>query len=565
MQDQDLEKIRHSSAHILAQAVLRLYPQTRLGIGPATDKGFYYEFDVDFTNTSPKKLLIEIEQEINQIVEEELPFNQVFIPRDEAIDMLHQQGQIYKSELLQQISDPEISFYKTGEEFIDLCRGPHLLDTGKVGGIMLKSIQRVHWLNDESRPQLWRIIGIAFKTKEELIKYQQNLEGLKVRDHRKTGQDLAIYSFDNNQGTNVHSLLNHGVKTKNLIIQELAKTIEADDFKQVELKNYWNKTKFFENNLSGYYLPTDIIELKSDHLITNNQLIQALELLLPMLESEYQDTGGQVVKIYFLNEYYKQNPATKNDKGLYELGLSEQVIGYTTFKFSDYKAVLRKQLEYLVSFYRKLFGDNLTAILKIGDLNLLEEAATILIDLKVDLTKLQESNSYNISFLYRDIYERDWLVASLELNDSLNDYLTSSYYSVIKQPNLIGSSEFKLGMFKIVFIENIEAMLALLIEQFAGLLPFAITPYQAIVLPLSQEYNSYARTLTKELQSKGVRCLADFSNRTYKTKLDNALKLKYHYILSVGEQEEKNKVMSVKPASSEELGLMSISEFLQKL
>ncbi|MCA9386212.1 threonine--tRNA ligase, partial [Candidatus Dojkabacteria bacterium] len=196
----EIEIQRHSFAHVLAMAALRVFKNTKIGIGAVVDNGFYQDFQ--FETPIGKSDLEKIEREMQSIIEEEVSFQQLFVSKEQAFDILNLQGQIFKTEILQNIAEEQVSFYRTGKEFIDLCRGPHVDHTGKLGAFKLISISGVYWNNDKTRPQLQRILGVSFPTEAELSNYFKEREAKKEKDHRKLGQKLDLFTFvaDNGSG-----------------------------------------------------------------------------------------------------------------------------------------------------------------------------------------------------------------------------------------------------------------------------------------------------------------------------------------------------------------------------
>jgi threonyl-tRNA synthetase len=190
----NLEKMRHSASHILAQAVLNLYPDAKLGIGPAIESGFYYDFE--FSEPIEEEDLPKIEKEMKKIIKKGLPIKQVVMNKEEAFEYYNKTGQIYKLELLEELDEKEYSFYVTGEnDFADLCRGPHLENTKDIGAIKLTKTAGAYWRGDENEKMLTRIYGTAFETKEELEKYLKDQEELEKRNHRKLGKQLELFAI----------------------------------------------------------------------------------------------------------------------------------------------------------------------------------------------------------------------------------------------------------------------------------------------------------------------------------------------------------------------------------
>lgn len=193
-QQLQLEKQRHSLAHILAYAVKRLYPDTKIGIGPVTDTGFYYEFDCPHIFSQDDLHLIE--EEMRKIISEELSFSSITIPREQALQTLLQLGETYKTDLLSKIPDTEVSFYKTGEDFIDLCRGPHVKNTKELDNFQLTKISKSHWMNDTTRPMMQKIYGVAFDSKKKLDDYLNNLKKLQDINSLKVAERLELISME---------------------------------------------------------------------------------------------------------------------------------------------------------------------------------------------------------------------------------------------------------------------------------------------------------------------------------------------------------------------------------
>jgi threonyl-tRNA synthetase len=577
----DPEILRHSAAHILAQAVLRLFPGAKLGIGPVTDTGFYYDFelpDIDGLDANPgtqqrrqaeTKLLSSLAKEINKIIEEELPFTQVFLQREEAMDMLHQQGQIYKTELLQQIPDPEVSFYKTGEEFIDLCRGPHVNSTSKVGAVKLKGITHAHWLGDDNRPLLVRINGMAFRNKAELAEHEKLQKELVNRDHRKVGEDLLVYSPANAQGSNDHLILSHGAKAKRLLLENFNSELEDSNFQLFETKPFWDKQTFINHSLAGFYEPEDVIDVNKDILLTNNQLISILDYMLS--QKNWQSAENEFItgKAYYTNWQFHQELAKgQDDRGLYESASRQQLRGVVVMHQTKFKQQLRELIQLVVAYYRQLLGDRLSANIQIKDAEVSSTAVELLIETKLNVNRSSGEGDFMLSFSYLDIYEQSWELANINISQHFSDYVTANIAK--QQPGRLKASNKREDgngwlVADIEFVSNLELLLALLVEKTNGELPLAVAPYQAVIIPESDRFNSYAKNLASELSRSNLRVMVDTEALSYETKLKSARALKFPYILTVGEQEERNNVLSVKPADGADLGLMSTSEFLQKL
>ncbi len=574
--DPEIEKLRHTAAHILAQAVQRLYPSAKLGIGPVTEKGYYYDFEISDAGfakeqtdlEAQKDNLARLEAEMKQIIEEELPLTQVFLGRDEAMDMLHSRGQIFKTELLQKVDTQEVSFYKTGEEFIDLCRGPHLASTGKVGAIKLIGLMRTHWLSDDTRPIMYRISGLAFKSKKDLAVYEKTQEELKGRDHRKIGDLLEIFINEDQQGVNDNVILSYGRKVKKNIISSLEGLLEENSYDICEIKPYWNKKTFSKNELAGFYDSEDVLEVNEEEVLTNDQTIQLIELARrDIAASGERDVESMVSRIAHINwRYDKMEERPKENTGLYNSTSTQQLKGVSVVAKDKFKQELRDSVQLLLSFYKSILDETLSVVLTAKDEELSAIAIEVLMELQIDVIKQKGDSEFSLKLIHRDIFEYAWTLAEIKHRQDISGFITRKVFGELL-PELKDSSTEQQGLcaLQITFAENIEQFLAIILERTDGYLPLEFAAYQVMIVPEQEEYENYARSLAQELKRSRLRVGIDTTARAFDTKVKEAYRLRYPYILTVGEQEERNAVMSVKPATGEELGLMSTKEFLQKL
>ncbi len=574
MPDNDIEVIRHSAAHILAQAVLRLYPNTKLGIGPATDKGFYHDFDLEIpTNITEKQFLQQLEEEVQGIIEEELPFQKVLVPKEEAITMLNSQGQIFKSELLQQVAEDEICFYKTGNEYIDLGRGPHVSNTGKVGAIKLTQVKdNVHWLNDTERPKLLRIYGMAFKTKKDLEEYERLKEEMKKRDHKIIGEELNIFKKTDITGSNNHILLTNGVKIKNNIITEYSQILEEANFKQIELENIW--TKELEQTRQKLLNASETIDIENSFKIVNSPLAQLIDLTLSSTSDTIEENAPSaqqeyyyVNKLYSLKAKKSKNEANKN---FYNSLTVDQLKGSLVTSYSDFEKTLQKNIQIFLEFYKVTGLDDLYFEVSIADEKIYKIVFDLLTSHNLSVKKISTNDYFKISIKQQDMFEKDWVVGEIKSYDNLNQYILKNISSKLKQlaessKEATNEGKFKLLFLDITFIANIKELIAKLIEKYNGELPLEISAFQAVILPVTEEELSHAKLVKKSLINKGLRVKIIYSAQSYNDRIELALKHRYPYILTIGQQEVKNDVFSVKPSHGEDLGLMTTEEFLQKI
>jgi len=531
----DIELMRHSFAHVLAMATLRLYPGTRLGIGPATKNGFYYEFDL------PTRLkeadLIKIEDEMRKIIAEEIPFKQIMVEREQAFNTLVQLGQIYKTELLQSIPDTQISFYKTGEEFIDMCRGPHIDHTGQLGAFKLTGLSDVHWFGENTRPILQRVDGLGFASTEEMAEYEKHIEGIKLRDHRKLGKSLSL--FDNN------IWLSKGVLLKTLIKERIHSELKTHNYNQIE-------TPTIVENVTRKTCLTGAIEA------FKNKRRSYKELPFKLFETGLLE--GSKSEIQY---------------GLYDINPCNSTEAFSFLGSHDLVAELQNSINMNMDLY-KLLELSLSAVeLCVPDLSGIEftdkEKTTLnnhyqllkstMIESEIDFDIVTKSKMLNnspfINFVIKDISDRPWDIGAISIlfdNKRLSPTVTNSRNNPERTTIIYNS-----------VIDSYERIIATLVESLDGNLPLWFSPVQVDILSISEKYNQYVDQLGLELSKEGIRNICNTLDSTIQTKIRKSQLQKTPYMLIIGEKEIKTNSVSLRNRNGQELGLIRIDEFINKL
>lgn len=565
----NLEKMRHSMSHILAQAVLRVYPDAKLGIGPAVENGFYYEFEI---NEDKNKIdLAQIEKEMHKIKEEELPINQTIISREEAFDMLHLQGQIYKTELLQEIPDEEISFFKTGEEFIDLCRGPHVSHTGKIGAFKLTGIKEVYWRNDENRPQLYKIEGLGFETEEELDNFMKWEEEKYEKEHKYIGPRRKYFSLSEKTGVGLPFWLEEGIKVKNIIKKFLTEERLKKGYIEVKTPSISKVSLFKETGHLEFYQDLDLKPFEIDdelymlrpmatpsHIeIYRNQRRGYSNLPYKIFEFAelFRDEAKDELQGLVRTREFTQDAAhvfTTEDQAQEEV---EQLIKFTiyllkSFGFKDFSLEFARRDPNKMEDY-------------LGDDKTWNQAESILIK-ALEETKLVareaigEAEFYGpkIDFRIKDIFGKDWQVATIHMDLVIPERTKLEFINSKgkeETPFLIHHSA----------IGSIERFFALLVEYHAGALPLWLAPAQVSILSVSENQIEYAEKVKNELEAKKIRVQLDNRPLPLQTKVHDAQMIEIPYMIVVGKQEETSDVVSVRQRTGEDLGIMKISEFIE--
>jgi len=571
-QGSEIEKIRHSMAHILAQAVMRLYPEAKIGIGPAVENGFYYEFEIP--EELDEKALPKIEKEMRKITEEELPITQLILPRDQAFDMLHQQGQIYKTELLQDVPDEEISFFRTGDDFIDLCRGPHVSHTGKLKIFKLTKLEKVHWKGDPNRPEMYKITGIAFQTEKELNDFLKWEEEKEEKEHKVLGPKRDYFNFrTNTTGPGLPIWMQEGTKVINIISQKIKELREQNGFIEVSTPAISKVDLFKETGHFEFYQNEDINPFK-----ISGELYMLRPMATPshieVFRSKRHSNKTLPYRVFEMAKLYREE-GSKELNGIARTREFTQDIAHI---FIDKKDVVEEIIN-LINFNistLKLFGftdyrlqfarrDKKKADDYLGSEDTWKTSEEILIK-ALEGAKLAareavgEADFYGpkIDFFIKDINGREWQVSSIQI-DLVIPQRTNIVFRNKKgrdeMPYLIHHSA----------IGSLERFFALLIENYAGALPLWIAPTQIMILPISEKFVKFARYIKRELVKHKLRVELDDRDEALDTRIRDAQSQEIPYMVVLGKQEESSNVISVRPRTGEEMGIMRVEEFIDHI
>jgi len=556
--EEQLEIMRHGLAHILAMAVIKLFPDTKLGIGPAIENGFYYEFQNEHV-FSPNDL-INIENEMHLIIAENLEFKQIFTTREEAIDILHQSGQIFKTELLKQVSDDQISFFKTGN-FLDLCRGPHVKSTKKIGVFKLSKVEPTFWLNQEHRPELQKISGIAFQDEESLNSYINTLHELRFKSAKIIGKNLSFLIYNKDFSDRNFIWLPKGHLLKEQVRQFLSAVFKQNNYFFVETpaiaKFVFFNEYFQEEAIKTNYLNPVKVE-QEDYLIRTN-CTPAHNFIFHSKKYSYRQLP---IKLCEFGNCYKNN----NNNIQYQT-LESHI--YCTKE--QIVAEIKKSIQLTISIFNKFGFENIIIEAKTPtkdnatNYDIVKDAVNYtqnsLSELKL-LAKISQ-NSYckvgvELNFSVKDIFNKVHIISTIiiDLKSSIKEKLV--YINKQNKPeNCI--------LIKYSPINSLDKFVSLLIEKFEGAFPLWLAPAQIIVLPISEKYLKEAKATFNALRKEGFRVEIDNSNTTIQSKIRYFEKEKIPYALIIGGKEIKTNSVSVRGRDGKELGLVRIEEFISKI
>lgn len=559
----------HSSAHLMAEAIEQLYPGVKFGIGPDIENGFYYDIDTgDITLTEAD--LEKIEKRMLDLAREKQTFERVKVSKPEATEYFTKKGDEYKLELIHDLEDGQITFYKSGT-FTDLCRGPHLPDTSFIKAVKLLNIAGAYWRGDEKRKQLTRIYGITFPKKKELDEYLLLLEEAKKRDHRKLGKELELFAFSQKVGAGLPLWLPKGAMLRERLEQYLKKVQKEAGYLPVITPHIGNVNLY---KTSGHY---DKYGQDSFRPITTPY--EGEEFFLKPMNCPHH------CEIYNNKPHsYKDLPIRYAEFGtVYRYEQSGELHGLTRVRGftqddahifctpdqikTEFKAVIKiimkifKALDFAEFITQISLRDPNTPEKYIGSEENWQKAEKAIIEVAEEegleaITEYGEAAFYGpkMDFMVRDAIGRKWQLGTIQVDYNLPERFDLTYIGADNEkhrPVMIHRAPFG----------SMERFVAVLVEHCAGNFPLWLSPEQAIILPISEKYQNYAENVLKSLNNSDIRALIDDRSEKISRKIRDAEVNKIPYMLIVGEKEAAENQVSVRKHGEGDLGSFSIDDF----
>ncbi len=574
--DNELQTLRHTASHILAQAVKRLYPQAKLAIGPAIENGFYY--DIDFPGSVTPEVLDRLEAEMKKIASENLKIERFTLPREQALELMKDEP--YKTELINELpDDAEISFYRQGE-FTDLCAGPHVSYTKKLKAFKLTQATGAYWRGDSSKKMLVRIYGTAFNTKEELEAYLAEVEEAKKRDHNKLGRQLGLFTTVDIIGQGLPILLPKGTT----IIRTLQRWIEDEEEKRGYLQT---KTPLFAKRelykISGHWDHyRDGMFVLGDTADQDDPEKEVFALRPMTCPFQFQAYLTEMRSYRDLPLRYNEtstlfrNEASGEMHGLIRLRqftISEGHIACTPEQLEGEFAGCLDLVHYTLStlgldgdvFYRFSKWDKNNRDKYIGSEEAWESAQDtmrrILDDLKIDYYEADGEAAFygpKLDIQIKNVHGKEDTLVTIQIDFQLAEKFGMEYVdkdNVRKYPYVIHRTS--IGCY--------ERTLALLIEKYAGAFPLWLSPEQVRVISISDEQADYAGEILKKLKDAGIRATLDDRNEKLGFKIREAQLEKLPYMLVIGGKEKESGTVGVRSRKQGDLGSVSPDEFIARI
>ena len=554
----------HTTSHVMAQAVKRLFPDAKLAIGPSIETGFYYDFDVEKPFTDED--LIAIEEEMKKIFKENLQLERFELPREEAIKLMEEKEEPYKIELIKDLPEGEvISFYKQGD-FVDLCKGPHIPSTGAIKAVKLLSSSGAYWRGDEKNKMLQRIYGVSYPKASQLEEYLNLLEEAKKRDHRKLGKELDLFFFDET-APGMPYWLPKGLKIFNTLIDFWRVEHEQRGYQEFSAPQLNNSVLWKTSGHWDHYKEDMFILEDADG---NEQALKPMSC-------------PNAIKVYQTKmRSYKDLPLRFNDvdvihrneksgqlNGLFRVRMFRQDDSHNFITEKQIASEIKEILDIANKFYA-VFGLEFTPSLStrpddfMGEIEVWNKAEQ---ELKNVLDEMYGEGNYGIKekdgafygpkidIQMKDCLGRQWQMGTIQLDFQLPLRFNLSYI------DSDGEKKTPIIIHRVVY-GSLERFIGLITEHFEGAFPLWIAPVQVKVLPISEEFNSYAEEVKNELYKNNIRVEIDERNEKIGYKIREAQLQKVPYMIIVGEKERKEGKVAVRARKQGDIGQMALNEFI---
>lgn len=559
-----LEILRHSAAHIMAQAIQTLFKNAKFAIGPAIENGFYYDVDIGRPLTQDDLKAIEVQ--MKKITAANYPFVRTNVSKKEALKLFKEKGDEYKVEIIESIPDEQVSLYQQGD-FVDFCRGPHIPSTGYLKHFKLLSVASAYFRGDETRPSMQRIYGTAFATKEDLDNYLNFLEEVKKRDHRKLGKELDLFSINDDVGAGF--VIWH---PKGAMLREIIETFEKKEHlkrgyefvrgPELLKTQLWKVSGHYDNYRENMYF-TEIenvsFGIKPMNCLGHIQVYKSRLRSYRELPKRFFELGvvHRHEKSGVLHGLLRVREFTQDDAHIFctKEQLNDEIIGVLDF------------VKYAMDIFKFDYEMEISTRPEksIGTDEDWENATNALINALENTKRPYQINEGDGAFYgpkidvkLKDAIGRKWQCATIQCDFTLPERFNLEYIDkdgLPKRPVMVHR----------VILGSIERFIAVLIENYAGDFPLWLAPIQARVIPVSEKFDNYANDVYEQLKKAEIRVDIEKRNETISKKIRYAELEKIPYVLVVGQKESEKNGVSVRKRKEGDLGLFSIDEFITKI
>jgi len=563
----------HSSAHLMAEALEALYPGTKFGIGPAIETGFYYDVDFGDREFSSDEFK-QIEDKIMELAKTREEFVRKPVSKSAAIDYFTEKDDEYKLDLIKDLPDGSITFYTQGN-FTDLCRGPHIPNTGFIKAVKLMSVAGAYWRGNESRKQLTRIYGVTFPKQSELTEYLHMLEEAKKRDHRKLGKEMELFAFSEKVGMGLPLWLPKGAALRQRLVDFMTKAQVKAGYEQVVSphighKNLYVTSGHYEKYGADSFQPIKTPQEGEEFFLKPMNCPHHCEMYKTKPRS-YKDLPVRYAEFGTVYRYEQSGEL----HGLTRVRGFTQDDAHLFCRPDQVKEEFKKVIDLVLYVFTALGFDNYTAQVSLRDPEnkakyigsdenwALAESAIIEAAAEKGLktvVELGEAAFYGpkLDFMVKDALGRKWQLGTIQVDYNLPERFELEYTGSDNQkhrPVMIHRAPFG----------SLERFIAVLIEHCAGNFPLWLSPEQFIILPISEKYEDYAKKLSESLKDSDICGLIDFRDEKIGRKIRDAEVKKIPYMLIVGEKETNEGLVSVRKHGQGDMGSMSIEDFKKQI
>jgi len=571
-----LNKIRHTSAHVLAMAVLRLWPDTKLGIGPAIKDGFYYDFE--FGHDISEEDLTKLEEEMQKIIQEDMPVYQIKKSKEEALKFYKKWDQPYKRQLVKDLEDETLTFYVIGDEktgFVDLCKGPHVESTGQIGAVKLLKIAGAYWKGDEKKPMLTRIYGTAFETEEDLDNFLKLQEERKKRDHRELNKKLKYYHIDPELvGSGLPILLPRGAYIRRKLEEWILELYTKTGHQLVYTPHVAKDKLWYTSGHLPYYEDSmfpkmqtkeeDIYYVKAMNCPLHIQVYKRMVL-------SYKELPFRVTDMATVYRYEKSGELS----GLTRVRSLTQDDGHIFCREDQILEEVTMLLKLAQEIYSVLGFTKVDVDLSIrgdkqkdkylGDDSLWDKAETMLEDaikeIGLDYSKKEGEAAFygpKIDFHVTDTVGRKWQVATIQLDFNLPQRFELKYIAE-------DGKEYVPVMIHRAILGSFERFMGTLIENFGGAMPLWLESEKVRILPINNDVLDYSKEVLSLLLTEGIESTVDTKDEPLGAKIRRAEESKVPYVVIIGPKEKETGTLAIRVRGHGDVGLVKPEEFIEKL
>ena len=560
--DKALEVIRHSTAHLLAQATQQLFPKAQVTIGPVIDNGFYYDFA--YKDGFSEQDLAKIEKKMNAIVKQNLPIERMEMTREEAVDFFKSIGEHYKAEIIESIPTNEVlSLYKQGD-FVDLCRGPHVPSTSKLKAFKLMKLAGAYWRGDSNNEMLQRVYGTAWENKDDLAAHLHRLEEAEKRDHRKIGK---VQNLFHTQEESPGMVFWHpkGWTLYQIIVQYMSQVFKDNGYQEVHTpevmdKSMWEKSGHWDK--FGDAMFTTHSENR-DYAIKPMNCPGHVQIYNQGLKS-YRDLP---IRLAECGSCHRNEPSGTLH-GIMRVRNFIQDDAHIFCTIEQIQSEVSDFIDLTFEVYKHFGFENIDIKLstrpekRVGSDEVWDQAEASLaetLDAKGIKWELQEGEGAfygpKVEFVLKDCLEREWQCGTIQADFSMPGRLDAQYIAED------GSKQTPIMLHRVI-VGSIERFAGILIEHYEGAFPSWLAPIQAVILNISQKQEEFSKKIEGNLKKQGLRVISDLRNEKIGFKIREHSMQRYPYILVVGDREVENNQVSVRRRGGEDLGSMSIEALI---